>query len=52
MKTGKFTVEQIIKILKENEAGAKVVDLCRQYGFSDATFYNWRINKGITGNRS
>jgi len=46
MKTGKFTVEQIIKILKENEAGAKVVDLCRQYGFSDATFYNWRAKYG------
>ena len=46
MKTGKFTVEQIIKILKENEAGAKVVDLCRKYGFSDATFYNWRAKYG------
>lgn len=46
MKPGKFTVEQIIKILKENEAGAKVVDLCRKYGFSDATFYNWRAKYG------
>jgi len=42
MKQGKFTVEQIIKILKENEAGVKVVDLCRKYGFSDATYYNWK----------
>jgi len=46
MKTGKFKVEQIIKILKENEAGVKVVDLCRKYGFSDATFYNWRSKYG------
>lgn len=46
MKTGKFTVEQIIKILKENEAGVKVTELCRKYGFSDATFYNWRSKYG------
>jgi len=41
MKQGKFTVEQIIKILKENEAGVKATELCRKYGMSDATFYNW-----------
>lgn len=46
MKAGKYSVEQIIKILKENEAGAKVVDLCRKYGFSDATFYNWKAKYG------
>jgi putative transposase len=46
MKQGKFTVEQIIKILKENEAGVKVVDLCRKYGFSDATYYNWKSKYG------
>jgi len=46
MKQGKFTVEQIIKILKENEAGAKVVDLCRKYGFSDATYYTWKAKYG------
>jgi putative transposase len=46
MKQGKFSVEQIIKILKENEAGVKVVDLCRKYGFSDATYYNWKAKYG------
>jgi putative transposase len=46
MKTGKFSVEQIIKILKENEAGVKVADLCRKYGFSDATYYNWKAKYG------
>jgi putative transposase len=46
MKQGKFSVEQIIKILKENEAGAKVADLCRKYGFSDATYYNWKAKYG------
>jgi len=46
MKQGKFSVEQIIKILKENEAGVKVADLCRKYGFSDATYYNWKAKYG------
>lgn len=46
MKQGKFTVEQIIKILKENEAGVKATELCRKYGMSDATFYNWRAKYG------
>jgi len=46
MKQSKFTVEQIIRILKENEAGVKVADLCRKYGFSDATYYNWKARYG------
>jgi putative transposase len=46
MKQGEFSIEQIIKILKEHEAGAKVVDLCRKYGFSDATYYNWKSKYG------
>ena len=46
MKQSKFTVEQIIRILKENEAGVKVADLCRKYGFSDATYYNWKAKYG------
>lgn len=46
MKRSKFSVEQIIRILKENEAGVKVVDLCRKYGFSDATYYNWKSKYG------
>ena len=42
MKARQYTEEQIIAVLKEGEAGAKVVDLCRKYGMSDATYYNWK----------
>ena len=38
----RFTEEQIIKAIKEHEAGAKVADICRQYSISQGTFYNWR----------
>jgi putative transposase len=38
--------EQIIGVLKEAEAGAKAIDLCRKYGISDATFYKWRAKFG------
>jgi putative transposase len=37
-----YTEEQIIAVLKEGEAGASVTDLCRKYGMSDATYYNWK----------
>lgn len=46
MKRKRFTEEQIIGVLKENEAGAKVEDLCRRHGISSATFYNWRKKYG------
>ena len=39
MKRSRFTEEQISGILKEQEAGAKTVDVCRRHGISDATFY-------------
>ena len=42
MKGKRFTEEQIIAILKEVEAGARVMDVCRKYGMSDATYYNWK----------
>ena len=42
MKGKRFTEEQIIAVLKETEAGAKVMDVCRKYGISDATYYNWK----------
>lgn len=38
----RYTEEQIVSILKEAEAGAKTTDLCRKYGVSDNTFYNWK----------
>jgi putative transposase len=46
MKRARFTEEQIIGILREHEAGAKVADLTRKYGISDATFYNWKAKYG------
>jgi putative transposase len=42
MKRKKFSEEQIIGVLKEAEAGAKVRELCRKHGISDATYYNWK----------
>ena len=38
----RYTEEQIIKALKQNEAGSKVDDICRDLGISSGTFYNWR----------
>jgi len=46
MKSKRFTEEQIIGILKQAQAGMKIVDLCRIHGMSDATFYNWRSKYG------
>ncbi|WP_155256811.1 IS3 family transposase [Rhizobium leguminosarum] len=46
MKKQRFTEEQIIAVLKEQEAGAKVADLCRKHGISEATFYNWKAKYG------
>lgn len=42
----RFSEEQIIGFLKEAEAGVPVKELCRQHGFSDASFYTWRAKFG------
>ncbi|MCB1195763.1 transposase, partial [bacterium] len=46
MKRKRFSEEQIIRILQEADAGIRVAELCRKYGFSDATFYNWKSKYG------
>lgn len=46
MKKQRFTEEQIIGVLKEQETGVKAADLCRKHGISEATFYNWKAKYG------
>ena len=46
MKTSRFSETQIVAILKQGDAGLKVKDLCREYGISDATYYNWKAKSG------
>jgi putative transposase len=42
MKAKRYTEEQVIAVLKEGKAGAKIADLCRRYGMSEASYYNWK----------
>jgi putative transposase len=46
MKPSRFSEEQIIAILREQEVGARTADLCRRHGISSATFYKWKGKYG------
>lgn len=45
MKGKRFSEEQIIAVLMEVEAGTKVMDVCKKYNISAATYYNWEMSK-------
>jgi hypothetical protein len=47
MRTSRFTDEQIIAIVREYEAGAKLTELCRRHNVSPTTFYKWRAPKRV-----
>ena len=49
MRRSRFSVEQVIGILKEQEAGAATADVCRRHGISSATFYAWKAKFGGMG---
>ena len=46
MRKSKFTEHQIVSMLKQHEDGAKVADICREHGISNATFYQWKSKYG------
>jgi len=46
MKGSRFSEEQIIGVLREQEAGARTEEVCRRHGISSATFYKWKAKYG------
>jgi putative transposase len=46
MRRSRFSEEQIVGILKEQEAGAQTAELCRRHGISEQTFYTWKKKHG------
>lgn len=46
MKSNTFSESRILEILKEQDSGIKVADICRKHGISDATFFNWKKRYG------
>ena len=49
MNAKRYGEEQIIAVLKEAESGVKIPELCRKYGMSEPTYYNWKAKySGMT----
>ena len=46
MKKSRYSEHQIVQILKQADAGMKAADICRQYGISETTYYNWKAKYG------
>ena len=46
MKRSRFSEEQIIVILREQEGGQRTADACRRHGISEATFFKWKSKYG------
>jgi putative transposase len=51
MRTSKFTPEQIVVICRQGESGVPVVELCRQHGISEQTYYRWKKKLGDISTR-
>ena len=46
MKKSRYSESQIVRILKAVEGGRLIKEVCREYGISDATYYNWKSKYG------
>jgi len=46
MKRSRFSEEQIVRVLNEHVAGAKISEICRRHGITQTTFHRWRAKYG------